>query len=84
MYFLFPSPLIEREEEGEKEVEKRCCGRETSISCLLYVLQPGTKPTTQAHALTGNRTGDLLLCRMMPNLLSHMSQGKEFKIQKII
>ena len=30
---------------------------------------------TQACALMGNLTGDLLLCRTMPNPLSHIGQG---------
>ena len=34
------------------------------------------KPTTQACAPTGNRTGDLLLCRTMANQLSHTCQGR--------
>ena len=37
--------------------------------------QPGTWPTTQACALTGNRTGSLSVCRMTPTQLSHTSQG---------
>ena len=38
-------------------------------------LQLGTQPTTQAHALTGNRTGDLLVRRLVLNSLNHTSQG---------
>ena len=37
--------------------------------------QPGTWPTTQACALTGNRTGDLAVSGTMPNLLSHARQS---------
>ena len=37
--------------------------------------QLGTWPTTQARALTGNRTGHLLVCRPELNPLSHTSQG---------
>ena len=37
--------------------------------------QPGIWPATQACALTGNQTGDLLVCGTMPNPLSHTSQG---------
>ena len=36
---------------------------------------PGTIPATQACALTGNRTSDLLVCRLVLNPLSHTSQG---------
>ena len=59
----------------------RKSGRETSV-CernidQLTPTQPqlGTWPTTQACALTGNQTSDLSVCRMMPNPLSHTSQG---------
>ena len=40
--------------------------------------QPGTWPTTQACALTGNRTHDLPVCRLALNPLSHTSQGQCF------
>ena len=40
-----------------------------------FLLPPGTWPTTQACALTGNQTGDLLVCRPALNPLSHTSQG---------
>ena len=65
------------EREGESEGEKHQCQRETWIHCLSYMPQPQTKRTTQACALTRNRTGDLSLCRMMPKELSHTSWGTE-------
>ena len=34
-----------------------------------------TEPTTQARALTRNRTRDLSFCRMRPKQLSHTGQG---------
>ena len=34
-----------------------------------------TWSTTQACAQTRNRTGDLLICGMMPNSQNHISQG---------
>ena len=37
--------------------------------------QLGTWPTTQACALTGNRTGDPLVHRLALNPLSHISQN---------
>ena len=37
--------------------------------------QLGTWPTTKACALTGNQTGDLSVCRLVLNPLSHTSQG---------
>ena len=45
------------------------CGR------LLHTPLLGTWPATQARALTGNRTGDALVCRPELNPLSHTSQG---------
>ena len=65
------------------------------MSCLSYTPHLGTEPTTQACALTGNQTGDLLLCGTMTNhwatpvrvnsqLLSSQSvhlQDEEFKLQ---
>ena len=68
--------FFERKGEGER---KR--GRET-LMCERYIdwlslarPQLGTWPTTQACALTGNQTSDLLLRRPVLNPLSHTSQG---------
>ena len=49
---------------------------ERKIICLSHVPQLGTKPTTQACALTWNPTRNLSVCRTMPNQLSHSGQGK--------
>ena len=38
----------------------------------------GTWPATQACALTGNQTGNLLVCRLALDPLSHTSQGRIF------
>ena len=38
----------------------------------------GTWPTTQACALTGNQTGDPLVCRPVLNPQSHSSQGRKY------
>ena len=46
--------LRERGREGEREGEKHPGEKETLIGCLLSAPQPGTEPTTQAYALTGN------------------------------
>ena len=43
--------------------------------CLSCAPNLGTWPTTQAHALTRNRTSDLLVRRPALNPLSHTSQG---------
>ena len=59
-------------------VEGRKTEREGNVDRLpLTHHHPGTWPTTQACALTGNRTGDLLVCRPALNPLSHTSQGKD-------
>ena len=39
--------------------------------------QPGSWPATKTCALTRNQTGDLLLCGLMPNQLSHNGQGQK-------
>ena len=55
----------------EKERE-----RNSNVWLLLVCPLVGTWSTTQACALTGNRTGDPLVCRQAFNPLSHTSQGK--------
>ena len=67
IYFTF------RERGKEKE--------ERNINVWLPLLHPllGTWPATQACALTGNRTGDPLVHRLVHNPLSHTSEEKTFK-----
>ena len=74
--FFFPKDFIylflERG-EGRKK------GRETSMWEKHPLVASSTHPDgdwSQAYAMTGNQTGDLLLCRNTPNQLSHMGQGK--------
>ena len=70
-YFLKIFHLfLERGERRDKEKEK-------NISVWLPLTCPllGTWPETQACALTGNRIGDPLLCRLVLSPLSHTSQG---------
>ena len=52
--------------------------RERNLSVWLPLVCPllGTWPTTQACALTGNRTGEPLVLEPALNPLSHTSQGK--------
>ena len=51
---------IERWSAGEREGETHWCGRETSsINCLLCGSWQGTKPATQAYALTSSQTRDI-------------------------
>ena len=73
--FLILPPLSLTLGEGRER------GRET-LMCESYVErlpltypQLGTWPATQARALTGNRTRDLLVCRLVLNPLSHTSQS---------
>ena len=51
--------------------------------CLLHAPNWGPGLATQACALTGNRTGDLLVCGMMHNPLSHTSQGENKYILRV-
>ena len=62
--------FLQRGEEKEKEKEK-------SINVWLPLACPilGTWPTTQACALTGNRTSDPLVYSPVLSPLSHTSQG---------
>ena len=73
--------FLERGEGKEKE-------RERNINVWLPLVHPllGTWPTTQARALTGNRTGDPLVCGLALSPLSHTSQGKslDFKLLNVI
>ena len=62
--------------EREREREKHCCERETSIGCLSYAPQPGMEPATQVCGLTENRTHSLLVCRPMLQPTEPRSQGK--------
>ena len=66
MFYLF----LDRGEGKEKE-------RERNINVWSPVVHPllGTWPTTQAYALTGNRTSNPLVHRPAPNPLSHTNQG---------
>ena len=52
-FFSFVIIFLEREEERERGRET-FMEENTLINCLLYAPQPGTEPTTQACALTGN------------------------------
>ena len=60
--------FLERQEEGESE-------REREKDTAMVTSQPGTKPATQACALTGNRTGDLLMNGMMAQPTVPCGQG---------
>ena len=67
--------ILERKEGREKERERNIYVRKRERNINLLVPQMGTEPAMQAYALTGNRTGDLLLCGMTPNQLSRSGHG---------
>ena len=70
-FFFFRSLIYFYRGEGrEKERE-----RNNNVWFPLAHPLMGTWPTTQACALTGNRTGDPLVCRLALSPLSHTSQG---------
>ena len=60
------------ERKRRREIE-----RKRNVNVWLPIVHPflGTWPATQACALTGNSTGDPLVCKLALNLLSHTSQG---------
>ena len=62
--------------EGKREGERK---QKTSMfGCLSHATSWGpSPPSTQACALTGNRTGDLLVHRLVRSPLSHTRQGSE-------
>ena len=71
-YFLRMKILFIFLEAGkgrEKERERNTDVRDLQVDRL------GTEPAPQAQAVTGNQTGDLSLCRTMPNQLNHTGQG---------
>ena len=71
--------FLERGERREKEREINIIVWEiTSIGCLLHAHNWGTWPATQACALTGTWTCDLLVHRSAFNPLSHTSQGRNY------
>ena len=73
--FFFLLLILERGREGEREGKKCQSERKTLISALLHTPLLGTKPATQACALTRNRTHNFAVCRTTPNQLSHTVQG---------
>ena len=64
-YFLkrFIYLFIERGERKEKERERNIDVQEIHGSDAFRTPTAGVLVTTQARALTGNRTNDLLVCR---------------------
>ena len=71
-FFLFFKDFIYLYLERGREEE-----RERNINVWFPLVHPllGTWPATQACALTGNPTGDPVVCRLVLNPLSHTCQG---------
>ena len=70
--------FICREKREKEKGKKHQCKRNIHAShqwMSLAWAPTRDQPATQACALNENRTGDLSLCRMMPNQLSHTYQG---------
>ena len=75
-FYLFIFRARGREEEKGKETSMMC--KRNMDRLPLAHPQLGTWPTTQAWALTGNQTSNLLVHRLTLNPLSHTSQGSLF------
>ena len=63
--------------EKGREREKHRCETETSIGWLLYVPHLGLNLQPR-HVPWQNQTSKVLLCRIMPNQLSHTDEGLLF------
>ena len=68
-FYLF---IFREKRRGEKERERNI--NRLPLRCTLI----RTEPTTQACALTRNRTQDPSLCGTMPNQLRHTGQGQSW------
>ena len=66
-----------REKEREVEGEGGKHQHEKHRSVASHMHPSWGLGITQAGALTGNQTHEILLCGIMPNCLGHGSQGKE-------
>ena len=72
LFFNLNYLFLDRGEGREKEGEKH--------QCVATPTHPhwGTRPATQAYALTGNRTSDPLLPSLVLNPQSHTKQSLHF------
>ena len=74
-FFFFKDFIYLFLERGEGREKKR--ERNSNVWLPLMCPLLGTWPTTQARALTGNRTGNPLVLRPALNPLSHPSHGSD-------
>ena len=75
VFFKFLSLILERGEGGRmREGGKHQCERETPIDCLPDTPRPETNLQSRPHP--GIEPGDLSVCRMTPNRLSHTDPGQ--------
>ena len=85
-YFFFKHFIylfLERGQGREKERETNVDVWEKHRSFASHTPPTGTWPVTQACALTGNQTSDILVCRTMLNPLSHTSQGSSVDLNDV-
>ena len=68
IFHFFITLFLENGREGERE--RNISASHVPLTCPLL----GTWSTTQAHALTGNRTSNPLVCRPAQDPLSHTGQ----------
>ena len=75
--------FIERGEGRENEKERNINAKEER-RLVAFRISPalGPEPTTQACALTRDRTSDLLFCGTIPNRLSHTGLGHKDELKK--
>ena len=65
--------LFKRGEERERNIN--VTEKHRSVASCMHP-DWGPNPQSRHCTLTGNRTGDLLLCRRTPKQLRHITQGK--------
>ena len=76
--------ISERGEGREKERERNINVQEKHWSVASHIPTTGSPSHNPGMYPTGNRTGDLSICRMMHNPLSHNSQCYKIFLIKII
>ena len=81
-FFFLRFHLFIYRQKGREGQEKE---KEGNIDVWLPLARPplGTWPTTQARALTGNRTSDPLVRRPALNPLSHTTRGRHLSLWRV-